>query len=271
MAGNIVEELQKEPEMSGFLEMAQGTSFTEQLETGGPFTIFAPINDAFQRLNPGLVHAMNKDKAIFKKALLNHIVSKAHNIGDLKNDETFVTESDHAVRTNKLTVDGVEDEITSVNGKWIVQSIEADNGVVHMVNGFLFPPNEYSIGDVVQKQGEVSKLLEVVEIAGLMENLSDGPYTLFAPSNEALGKLSVKEMSKKDATQLVYKHLVPGTYFQPALSNGRLTAVSGSKLFTKATGNKIAIVCQDDMAEAMIQEANLPVTNGVIHIIDRVL
>ena len=53
--------------MSGFLEMAQGTSFTEQLETGGPFTIFAPINDAFQRLNPGLVHAMNKDKAIFKK------------------------------------------------------------------------------------------------------------------------------------------------------------------------------------------------------------
>ena len=103
---------------------------------------------------------------------MNHIVSKVHNIDDLKNDETFVTESDHAVRTNKLTVDGFGDEITSVNGKWIVRSIEADNGVVHMVNGFLFPPNEYSIGEVVKKQGEVSKLLEVVEIAGLMENLS---------------------------------------------------------------------------------------------------
>jgi hypothetical protein len=129
--------------------------------------------------------------------------------------------------------------------------------------------SEAAVGEGGLEVGAGNQVL--VEIAGLMENLSDGPYTLFAPSNEALGKLSVKEMSKKDATQLVYKHLVPGTYFQPALSNGRLTAVSGSKLFTKATGNKIAIVCQDDMAEAMIQEANLPVTNGVIHIIDRVL
>jgi uncharacterized surface protein with fasciclin (FAS1) repeats len=111
----------------------------------------------------------------------------------------------------------------------------------------------------------------VVRSAGLESTLNEGgPFTVFAPTNEAFNKLPAGTLEKlsKDPTSLrniLTYHVVQGKYMAADLKNGLLTSVQGSALSVNITDNKVMI------GNSTVTEPDIVASNGVIHGIDEVL
>merc|ERR1712080_613582 len=128
------------------------------------------------------------------------------------------TESKVPVRTNVYETEG--HTIHAFNGAWSVDERAASNGILHVVSDLVYPPVEYSIADNLKLDPRLSALKMAVEAAGLMETVeTGGPFTLFAPVDAAFDKFAGKSIGKKEATQIVNKHLVKGTINSEAIEN----------------------------------------------------
>ena len=112
-----------------------------------------------------------------------------------------------------------------------------------------------------------------------MDTLSSkGPFTVFAPTNAAFGKLPkgtvdtlVKPENKATLTKILTYHVVPGKLNAADLTNGmKLTTVEGEQLTVKNSGGKIAIVDAKG-GSSKVTIANVNQSNGVIHVVDTVL
>ena len=113
------------------------TGLVEALQGDGPFTVFAPTDEAFARLPEGTVEALLKDKEALKSILLYHVVNgkvKAKDVVKLKRAKTL-SEKDVKVRV----VDGT----VLINGSKVVTTdVMASNGVIHVIDTVLLPPTE---------------------------------------------------------------------------------------------------------------------------------
>jgi uncharacterized surface protein with fasciclin (FAS1) repeats len=122
-------------------------------------------------------------------------------------------------------------------------------------------------------------LVAAVKAAGLVDTLSGpGPFTVFAPTNAAFGKLPkgtvetlVKPESKATLTKILTYHVVPGKLSAADLTDGKkLTTVEGETLTVKHDGNKIWIVdAKGGKSQVTIPDVNQ--SNGVIHVVNTVL
>ncbi|WAR28643.1 Y1483-like protein [Mya arenaria] len=110
-----------------------------------------------------------------------------------------------------------------------------------------------------------------VEVANLANTLAGGPFTLFAPTNAAFAKIPTDVLNKLLANvtalaDVLKYHLVSGTYWSASLSNDMMPkTVQGEPVTIKIEDSKVMV------NDATVQEADVPVTNGVIHVIDTVL
>jgi uncharacterized surface protein with fasciclin (FAS1) repeats len=104
----------------------------------GPFTVFAPTNDAFAKLPPGTVEALLKDKAKLTSILTYHVVPGKMMVADFKRPKTVKT-----VQGQDLKIDGIMWHIRKyikVDGaKTVKTDIEATNGVIHAIDSVLMP------------------------------------------------------------------------------------------------------------------------------------
>lgn len=107
----------------------------ETLKTKGPFTVFAPTDEAFAKLPKGTLEGLLKDKEALKKILLYHVVS-----GN-------VMSTDVVKLTEVKTVEGFKVKITVKDGsvmindaKVIKADIKASNGVIHVIDTVILPP-----------------------------------------------------------------------------------------------------------------------------------
>ncbi|MFM9126191.1 MAG: fasciclin domain-containing protein [Solirubrobacterales bacterium] len=115
----------------------QAAGLVETLKGEGPFTVFAPTDEAFAKLPAGTVESLlkpeNKDKLV--AVLTYHVVPGTYTSADLKNGQKLKT-----VEGQDLTVT-VKDGTVKVNDATVEKAdIEASNGVVHIINGVLVPP-----------------------------------------------------------------------------------------------------------------------------------
>jgi uncharacterized surface protein with fasciclin (FAS1) repeats len=133
---------------------------------------------------------------------------------------------------------------------------------------------------------DLSTLVTAVKAAGLVDTLaSPGPFTVFAPTNAAFGKLPagivetlVKPENKGTLTTVLTYHVVAGTFDSKAIAaaiksgNGKatLTTVQGQKLTASMYGDKL-IVTDAKGGKSTVALADLRQTNGVVHVIDSVL
>lgn len=107
----------------------------ETLKGPGPFTVFAPTDDAFAALPDGAVDGLLADTAALAKVLTYHVVSGRVMSGDLTDGMTAPT-----VGGANLTISLADG--ASVNGASITQAdIEASNGVIHVIDTVLMPPD----------------------------------------------------------------------------------------------------------------------------------
>ena len=154
-----------------------------------------------------------------------------------------------------------------------------------MVGGAAMYPTKDIVDNAVNSKDHTT-LVAAVKAAGLVETLkSDGPFTVFAPTNEAFNKLPegtvanlVKPESKATLTKILTYHVLAGKFSSAdvvkAIKAGNGTAefstVSGGKLWAMMKGKNV-ILKDENGGTSMVSIADVNQKNGVIHVIDSVV
>ena len=167
--------------------------------------------------------------------------------------------------------------IVSVSAQGKMQSEMSGEKTV-MVGGAAMFPSRNIIQNAVNSKDHTT-LVAAVKAAGLVSTLEGkGPFTVFAPTNSAFGKLPagtvdnlVKPENKPALTRILTYHVVPGRLEASSLSDGKkLKTVEGEDLTVKRSGDKVMIIdAKGDSAAITIPNVNQ--SNGVIHVVDTVL
>jgi uncharacterized surface protein with fasciclin (FAS1) repeats len=165
---------------------------------------------------------------------------------------------------------------TSSNSFKMAEVIEAELSVENwMVESFKSPKVETAAGTVVDiavANSDFSILVEAVTKAGLAGALSaEGPFTVFAPTNDAfkalfkqLGVSGIKDLTAEQLTPILTYHVVAGKVMSTDLSNTSVATLNGQKI-------KIDISNGVKINDSKVTKADISGTNGVVHVIDRVL
>lgn len=135
-----------------------------------------------------------------------------------------------------------------------------------------------TITDIVADTPEFSTLLTAVSEAGLAETLADeGPYTVFAPTDEAFAALpegtleSLLEPKNQEQLQgILTYHVVPAEIMAADVTAGEVTTVNGETFTVSVEGDQVLIA---DAAgnQATVVQTDIGASNGVVHVIDTVL
>jgi len=147
-----------------------------------------------------------------------------------------------------------------------------------MVGGAAMFPSKNIVQNAVNSKDHTT-LVAAVKAAGLVETLEGkGPFTVFAPTNVAFGKLPagtvdtlVKPENKATLTKILTYHVVPGKLEASDLSDGKkLKTVEGEELTVKRSDGKTWII-DSKGDQSMVSITNVHQSNGVIHVVDTVL
>ena len=240
----------------------------------GPFTVFAPTDDAFLAL-AGALGATAEDLLALPELadiLLYHVVGGTALSSDLADGQTIAT-----LNGAEVTVTINEAGIFINDAQVTVADLVADNGVVHVIDAVLIPPTPEPTGTVVDiiVNSEVHNLLEAAVLeADLAETLSgEGPFTVFAPTDdafialaEALALAPEDLLALPELADILLYHVVGATALSTDLSDGQMvTTLNGADV--TVTINEAGIFIND----AQVIVADLVATNGVVHVIDAVL
>jgi transforming growth factor-beta-induced protein len=250
------------------LEAAAGAAgLVPTLQTAGPFTIFAPTDNAFASLPAGTVEALLKDpKGLLTQILLYHAVGANALSSGLSNGQFIKT-----INGKSVNVIINSDGVFINNAKVTVADVIADNGVVHVIDAVLLPPT--TVADVIVNSPVHNTLEAAAGAAGLVPTLQGaGPFTIFAPTDNAFAALpaGTVEALLKDPkgalTQILLYHAVSANALSTGLSNGQ---------FIKTiNGKSVNVIINADgvfINNAKVTVVDVIADNGVVHVIDAVL
>ena len=245
----------------------KAAGLVETLKGKGPFTVFAPSDEAFAALPAGTVEGLLKDKAALRKVLTYHVVPGKVLAKDVVGLQWAKTVQGQSVRVT--TRDG---EVFLDDARVVSADIPASNGVIHVLDKVILPRKD--IVDTAVANGSFKTLVTAVKAAELVETLKGkGPFTVFAPSDAAFAKLpegTVAGLVKdKPALQgvLTY-HVIPGRVLSSDLKVGttEVKTVQGqSVLVTRSRSGTVTV------NGATVTTADVLTGNGVIHVIDAVI
>jgi len=247
-------------------------NFIDDLEGSGSFTVFAPTDAAFSALPEGTLEALLADsRGVLTQILLYHMVKGKVMSTDLSDGLIVDTYNDS---DEKLTVTISEEGVFINNAKVTLADLEAENGVVHVIDAVLLPPTmPASVVDIIVNSENHTTLEAAVVAAGLVETLQgDGPFTVFAPTDAAFAALpagtveSLLEDPTEPLTDILLYHVVSGKAMSTDLSDGQMIeTVLGKDITVKITDEGVYI------NNAMVTVADLEAENGVVHVINAVL
>tara|TARA_B110000879_G_C11129269_1_gene495280 strand:- start:66 stop:1796 length:1731 start_codon:yes stop_codon:yes gene_type:complete len=265
-----------ESEVHTMLEAALiATDLVGALSGEGPFTVFAPTDDAHMALMAALDITLEELLAYegLTDVLLGHVVEALALSTDLSDGQEITTLLGADVQVT-ITGDGVFINEAQV----IVADLVADNGVVHVIDAVLIPEDDEELPETVVDiivESEVHTLLELaVGAAGLVDALSgEGPFTVFAPTDdaivaltEALSITAEELLALPNLGEILQYHVVAADAFAEDLSDGQL--------LTTLLGQDVTVSISDAgvmINDAMVIVADLAAENGVVHVIDAVL
>jgi transforming growth factor-beta-induced protein len=234
---------------------------------GGPFTVFAPTDDAFKKLPLAVLHTVQDNPDVLKTVLLHHVVDGTITPDQMK-EGTLKT-----LAGDSLTVTKVGDTFF-VDGDPVGTGVKATNGYVYVMGDVLVP----AIGNIVDvastfKNAGFGTLVTAVTKADLVATLQgDGPFTVFAPIDAAFSALPKATLDAALAdpkgllTKVLTYHVVKGKITTDQLKEGKLTTVEGEDLTVTKDANGNWLINGNPIAVQNIQA-----TNGVIHAMGAVL
>ena len=253
------------------LEAAVGAAgLVNTLNGAGPFTVFAPTDAAFAALPTGTVETLLQDpQGLLTNILLNHVVVPNVLSSSLSNGQAIVTLN--SGKTVKVTINN--DGVFIDDAQVTVADIVTDNGVVHVIDAILLPPN--TVVDVIVGSADHNTLEVALGAAGLVNTLNGaGPFTVFAPTDAAFAALpegileTLLQEPKGLLSQILLYHVTPEKLLSSDLSSGQIifSALPFSETHT-VTINSDGVFIND----AKVIVSDIETDNGVVHVIDAVL
>jgi transforming growth factor-beta-induced protein len=274
MPKDIVEVAVSDARFSILVEAVTKANLVSALQGDGPFTVFAPTNDAFNALfaQLGVSGIADLDAATLTPILLNHVVAGSVKSSDISTGYvTTLNATDPAQAGVQVYVEKGSD--VKVDGsKVIIADVMASNGVIHAIDKVILPAN---VVNHAINNPNFSILVQAVVKAGLVEALSGtGPFTVFAPPNaafnalfSALGVSGIDALTAGQLTPILLYHVVPGNVRSSQVSSGSVpTLKDGSNLNVTVSNMGVNINGSVNVIATDVQGAN-----GVIHVIDAVL
>jgi transforming growth factor-beta-induced protein len=271
---NIVEIAASDARFSTLVAAVTKAGLVETLSSKGPFTVFAPTNDAFAALlaKLGITAEQLLASPDLASILTYHVVAGKVTAADVVklNKATTVNGKDIMIE--------VKDGSVILNGsiKVIITDIMASNGVIHVIDGVLLPPADPkpSIVDIAVGNPDFSTLVAALKAADLVDALSGkGPFTVFAPTNAAFEKLAASlHLEVADLLELpnlsgiLLYHVASGAVkAEQALEIGTIPTLNGATVEAELRGSDVFI------NNSKVIAADIEASNGVIHVIDTVL
>ena len=250
----------------------------------GPFTVFAPTNAAFAALPPQEFRRL-LDPANIRdlQALLTfHVATGRVLSGDLTDQQKIFMLDGKPVKVTLRPGQVFIDRALVVN-----PDNEASNGVVHIIDEVLVlppsppppPPGPMNIVQLAQSVPTLSTLVTAVVEAQLADTLSnEGPFTVFAPNNQAFNQLPSGELQRLlrpenigELQSVLTLHVVAGRIFSDELKDGqKVTTLNGEEL-SFIVRNGIVLVFSGGTVSSQVVAADNVATNGVVHIVTKVL
>ncbi|WP_164913742.1 fasciclin domain-containing protein [Methanoculleus taiwanensis] len=347
----VVEVIDQNGNLTILAQAINATNLTEPLSTGGPYTVFAPTDTAFEALGNETIGQLLNNTDQLTAILQYHVVEGNYTAEELMEmvqpnmttaanqtmenvtgnqtmenvtdnqtmenvtgnqtmenvtgNQTNVTGQQAAVMLQTLLGPNVTvsqnqttDELMINNATIVVTDLNASNGVVHIIDAVLTPPENVtmqanqtgmSIVGVIGANDNLSTLATGIQTANLTETLdTGGPYTVFAPTNEAFGAMTPEDLSgllnnpDQLATILQY-HVVEGEYTAEELvsmatggnaTNATNATTTGSTTLQTLLGENLTVTVSEEevtVGNATVEMANLDANNGIVHTIDMVL
>ena len=239
------------------------------LQGDGPFTVFAPTDDAFAAAGIDLTtFDTDEENATLVDILTYHVYAgsvEAAEVTDgmtatmLNGDDATFTVTNESVMIGDATV--------------TMADVMASNGIIHVIDKVLMPPADLvDIPTVAQGTGIHDSLVAAVIQAELLSTLQgEGPFTVFAPTDDAFAAAGVdlaaldNDEGKAALTNILLYHVVSGTVPSSAVTDGLVAAAVNGDDLTFTVGDGVMV------NDANVILADVMASNGIIHVIDKVL
>ena len=261
-----------------------------KLSAPGNLTVFAPTDRAFANLkksDPAFYNKVATNKKLLQSVLTYHVVGKripaaAATAGAKKGLKVKTAQGESialSFKGGRIVLNGT--------ARVVIPDVKASNGVIHAINAVLVPPSlsqppapTQSIVQIASGNPNFSTLVSLVQKAVLAEAISaPGPFTVFAPTNEAFAKLAKAAPATYAAVladpallaKVLTYHVVAGDIksaqaIAVARQNGTVKPLEGEAISLSLKDGKLTL-----NGSATVVTADILATNGVIHVIDTVI
>jgi transforming growth factor-beta-induced protein len=254
-------------EFSMLVAALERAELIDTLDGAGDFTVFAPTNHAFE--TSGITLAMIQSMPVEDLSL----VLRYHVIGEYV-PSSHIEAGPVTSLAGASIIFGTEGGVTlnggnEINGgaDVVTADVRADNGVIHVIDRMLIPP---TVAGIARYAG-LTTLTTAIETSNLHDDLAaDGPFTLFAPTNDAFARLEERLPEGDALADILLYHVIAADVPSSAVPAMAASLAENpyennlSLLFDTSTGVRINGV-------ASVVTADLHAINGVVHVIDRVL
>ena len=287
VSNTIVDIVAGNPDFSTLGSALAITDLTSVLASDGPFTVFAPTNDAFANFLTANGFATLEDVPVdaLASTLLNHVVGGEVNAADLSTgytntSATFNGEADAPLSMYINTSNGVMlNGISSVT----TADVSADNGVIHIVDAVITLPSvvTFAAADAATFSEFVGALTradqpDYVSVLTTANGTDPAPFTVFAPTNQAFTSLyeelddvnGLNDIPADILTATLNTHVVAGASVRAEdLVTGEVATLGDALQIDAET----AIITDPNGRTSQVIVTNVQAANGVIHAIDTVL
>ena len=294
--GNIVQVAQADARFTTLVAAVTKANLGTTLTGAGPFTVFAPTNDAFAALpaalpfnNAAEINAITDQATItqLREVLLYHVLGSRVAAAGIANGSSSTTTAKTAAPNTIYLSKNSAGVFINGNSKVVVADVAASNGVIHAIDQVLLPPSQTLAQLVTAFAGaspaQFTVLLQALSRPAASQLLTaagaaSSNLTVFAPTDAAfaalLNELGLTSRSQvEDATlvAILQKHIVGSRVFSPDLVSGNVTTLNGPITIAVNTSGVTVRGPGNGTNNANVVTANVLATNGVVHVIDRVL
>ena len=236
----------------------------DDLSGPGPFTLFAPTDEAFAALPAGVLSDLLDplDQATLQELLLYHVVAGAVDSATAAGLDSATT-----LQGEALIVDAVAGELYLDDARVVGADFVADNGIVHKLDRVLTPPTD--LVATLTARG-FTTLVGALADTGLDAALAGpGPFTILAPTDAAFAALPagfLAGLTTEELSEVLQYHVLAGRVrASEALAGGAAATLLGPSAVFALEGASARV------NGVALTSFNVPATNGVIHVLDAVL
>ena len=264
---NIVEVAQAAGDFNTLVGALEATGLDETLSGDGPFTVFAPTDNAFALLPEGLVASLSVDQ--LTAVLTYHVVA-----GEVDAATVVTLDEADTVQGSPIVIQ-IDDGTVVLDGRVqvITTDIRASNGIIHVIDAVLIPGNEFpgNAVDALAASPRFSSLVDAVvvaDLAGALTGDNDGNgFTIFAPTDNAFAALGDIVLSEEELQQVLLYHVASGVVpAEVVVTLPSVETLQGGLVTIKVEDG--AVILNDS---AVVEWVDLRVSNGIIHVISAVL